>query len=820
MTVIQTGEDAYASDAIAQSAMGDEFLGWDFLNNYGLREDQIGAYHTRWPGGIPAEDGIDTNGDGVRDPVFSLTNPDLMDWDRASGTPREGFSDVAAEAVKQDNSFSLVVGESPYVKTYLEDGPQAAYDQIRSDVDDFVSKVCAGDFGEMPKDFVVEIGSEYYATDLWKQSIADGADPKDMAYAWGSVSAVMSDAFKDAVAQYGGTENGFDPEIAVQLGRIQSDNNDPTDGSAQDNVTFISAFDDLVSSGEIGPQTIDAVIWHRYDNNFSSLDDYISDPASSGELQSAIDAWSGHSTGDTQLVVGWDSPDIAPISEENAASYGPAVASSTLQAFSMMAAAGMDYGTIFGTDIITSSQYGLAGGKDVYFGGQLYSMMTESLPGTHLLEGVENNTPAVVDGKQVQDNTVNTYAFEDDSKVVVFLAAKDFSGDSLDYNLGVEGAYTSAEITTLQGDSTDPQSVGTMQTSTIDTLSSQDGVTSLDLTFESDMEVIRVTLTKDPGAQQVGTPSDTGGDTGTDTSGTGETIYAQEGQIGVHGGAGDDTLYGANDASLSGWGGNDLMIGQGANDTLYGNAGDDTLLSGTGETNLFGGDGNDLIGMDLSQSSQFASGGDGSDQFDISAVDPDKPTTSRISDFDPSQDTISYKGEPIDFSHLPDGVSIGTVDGVPTLTFDDSARVILGTQGQNSDAFPDQDHSPTHQVTSSGMEDFSSWFHGQTESTQGSTTDMSSNPDGSTSDSTQNDHQDSSHGGSCFVATAAYGGHAHPDVCALRKFRDEVLLPHPAGRAFIRLYWTVGPHLARHVDSRGASGSLLRAALGRLVSWI
>ena len=174
MTPIKTGEDNFASDAIPTTALGDEFLGWGFLQNYDSREEQIGAHHTRWPGGIPAEQGIDTNGDGQRDQVFSLSNPDLIDWSRTNGDARDGFSEVAAEAVKQDNSFSLVVGESPYVQTYLDKGADAAYAQIRSDVDGFVSKVCAGNFGTMPKDFVVELGSEYYATDVWHNAIAAG----------------------------------------------------------------------------------------------------------------------------------------------------------------------------------------------------------------------------------------------------------------------------------------------------------------------------------------------------------------------------------------------------------------------------------------------------------------------------------------------------------------------------------------------------------------------------------------------------------------------------------------------------------------------
>ena len=49
----------------------------------------------------------------------------------------------------------------------------------------------------------------------------------------------------------------------------------------------------------------------------------------------------------------------------------------------------------------------------------------------------------------------------------------------------------------------------------------------------------------------------------------------------------------------------------------------------------------------------------------------------------------------------------------------------------------------------------------------------------------------------CFVATAAYGSPSHPDVVALRAFRDNVLAKNAAGRAFILVYCRVGPKLAR-----------------------
>ena len=50
--------------------------------------------------------------------------------------------------------------------------------------------------------------------------------------------------------------------------------------------------------------------------------------------------------------------------------------------------------------------------------------------------------------------------------------------------------------------------------------------------------------------------------------------------------------------------------------------------------------------------------------------------------------------------------------------------------------------------------------------------------------------------GGCFIATAAYGSYLEPQVKMLRAFRDDVLLQHAWGRAFVDFYYTVSPSLA------------------------
>ena len=87
------------------------------------------------------------------------------------------------------------------------------------------------------------------------------------------------------------------------------------------------------------------------------------------------------------------------------------------------------------------------------------------------------------------------------------------------------------------------------------------------------------------------------------------------------------------------------------------------------------------------------------------------------------------------------------------------------------------------------------------------------NADGVPDEQDDDPQEPSTAGGACFVATAAYGDRLHPDVVTLRRFRHQVLVHYPAGRAFIRLYWLVGPQLARLVRADGTSGRIARLAL-------
>jgi HrpA-like RNA helicase len=65
----------------------------------------------------------------------------------------------------------------------------------------------------------------------------------------------------------------------------------------------------------------------------------------------------------------------------------------------------------------------------------------------------------------------------------------------------------------------------------------------------------------------------------------------------------------------------------------------------------------------------------------------------------------------------------------------------------------------------------------------------------------------------CFIATACYGGVEHPDVAALRRWRDDVLLRHTLGRTFVRVYYRISPPIANYLKERKRAAGTVRFTL-------
>ena len=65
----------------------------------------------------------------------------------------------------------------------------------------------------------------------------------------------------------------------------------------------------------------------------------------------------------------------------------------------------------------------------------------------------------------------------------------------------------------------------------------------------------------------------------------------------------------------------------------------------------------------------------------------------------------------------------------------------------------------------------------------------------------------------CFIATAAYGTALHEDIDVLRDFRDEYLMPYPAGRAVVKIYYTTSPPIAEVIRENAGLRTAVREGL-------
>ena len=633
---ISTRFTTNASEPISASVFGDEFNGHGAtLFGYNARYEVIGSWHLRWPGSISVEDGIALDG-VVRQEVFDISSENIYNWDRSTGQ-REGLAEVMAVAVERNQSFAMTLPTSRYAAELIGElgvntliaavhGTNAVdlervlasrtIADLRHDVRIFIDRLLSGQFGEVPTNFTLEVGTEYYTTHVWNALVGDqpltGIAYRDlieaiistnggplsgheMASAFGLIFAIMTDEISDAQFDAdveGRNSLGTDIQVSVQAGAMQRGYAAGShEGSAADNDIFISAFREVGSL-----QYVDSVIWHRYAADFAAgARMTFGGQTAEGNhenlsLRDLVDEWNQGRTGpEVDLIAGW----MAPGNQADPGQYGARSLNSILQMFTSLVHQGVDIATIYGTDGFGDDGVlgALGSGVNTYIGGKLFSLMTEILPGSRALNfsELETNIPFItiqpgstVD-TPVNTNVLNTFTFANDSQLIIFLSSGDFGSlgngnGTFSSQINIEGQYSYAWSTHLfdPGWVTSPSEVmpiaGIQQTNVDRGITYgmvySGGITSLSVTFAEEFEVIRLVLSRSIANINL------------DISDS----------LCVQGLSTADTIVGRT--------GNDRLFGGAGNDRLIGNAGDDVLDGGDGIDFLFGGDGNDTYYLD------------------------------------------------------------------------------------------------------------------------------------------------------------------------------------------------------------------------------
>jgi len=78
----------------------------------------------------------------------------------------------------------------------------------------------------------------------------------------------------------------------------------------------------------------------------------------------------------------------------------------------------------------------------------------------------------------------------------------------------------------------------------------------------------------------------------------------------------------------------------------------------------------------------------------------------------------------------------------------------------------------------------------------------------------------SSGGGNCYIATMAYGSYDHPQVIALRRYRDNTLSKTFLGKKFIKIYYKYSPSLVGLLKNKKIVNVIIRSILNKLIKII
>ena len=503
--------------------------------------------------------------------------------------------------------------------------------------------------------------------------------------------------------------------------------------------------------------------------------------------------------------------------------------------------------------------------------GQIYDLAESHLIGKHVID--DSDAAA---GLGIPDR-VNVTGFEGEGQRIVFLHNRNDGSATIDLSdldgrdhlsvhhmTSADSPYTSydeSDRTPRPGQSVDAR--GDMSVRT-------EGAVGDSLVLAPG-DVIMITITEPgrdlvlEGAHNVTDPR-TGMVDDHITGGTGEDVL--RGHVGddtLDGAAGNDVITGGRgDDLLSGGQGNDVLISDQGSDVIDGGEGDDlVLVQGSDDdqvTAIDAGPGHDLIlstGAQNIEISDFSA----EDAIGLGGVFEDSQALSRALFVDegdlllalPSGQEIRFLGGAglldqmsdlvIDFQSA-EQVNTSLEDVFSGLTHEQIMEVYeqapdLGEMAGNlegwqtavevigslapDDLDPPEEPAPTPTDPPPAPEDPgtdpANPGTDPVEPGPGPSYPLPDDDDDHVPDPPVEDSQDynSASGGGCFVATAAYGDRLHPDVVALRHFRDHHLIRTAAGRGFVRFYWIVGPRLAAVTRPDQPHAAIARALLTRLV---
>ncbi|MEM7471041.1 MAG: hypothetical protein AAF340_06785 [Pseudomonadota bacterium] len=535
---------------VTEDHFGGIYTGYRNFTRFDNADAEIGLTSIRWPGGAAAETAS----------WFGLEFENLVD----PNTSKIGVREMAAYAIEHDLPLNIILPTSEYADDHA---------RFKSDLRSLLERLEAGVLGEMPSEITFEIGNEYYATSAYKND----------ASGYGEIVSAAAQVFAEFKSDNPNAFDGIEIDLAAQIGKGEADNDaildvlSPADMAEIDMLIF-HRFAWGIEDAKAHQDTVDASLAAWVDAGLTTdYEVYMSGwNVASWTRKEALSRYEeelfaefGESVNsdlidlDTRNHVGfenfWQTGHVTSQNGVVAATkwglvnrdYGLAQASAIIELFTMGLELGVDVATIYGVDTPYAAH--ISWGSEVFVGGSMLSMMSESLMGTWVIE---------TDAANERDGEMNLHAFEDEDRVVLYLSADDFEDGMgpLNAQLDLSGlGYDFSDITarslTSELDADWMETYGIIDHAQVDEMPEgalyETGVISdktvdfsndeISFEFTQSYEVVEVILTKSNALDLLGTDAAdalTGG---------------VENDI-LDGGAGDDVLDG-------GIGGSDMLTG-------------------------------------------------------------------------------------------------------------------------------------------------------------------------------------------------------------------------------------------------------------------
>ncbi|MEM9585572.1 MAG: hypothetical protein AAGA08_20900, partial [Pseudomonadota bacterium] len=370
-----------------------------------------------WPGGTFAE---------TNDALYGFQHRGLFDPGASGGRP--GLADIFAFAEANNMAVSVVLPSVRY-----QDDPE----DLKAGAQAFFEDVYSGEFGALPEKLIFEIGNEYY-------DVFDG-DAVTQAQDYAQVVNAYADVITDIEERF-----ETDPDqvrFSLQLGKSEEANDAILDTLNDDSLLIT----DLLTHHRFafGPNGADKQV----ELTGESLDDFNEAITEAGgeEANLYLSAYNTASLTRNEAAQEYletnRGEDVDLDGRSNLAfeqfyqdkldarAHGLDHGENLLQLYSSYQPLGVEAAGVYGWDTVHAARSSLDGTDDapyIFAGGATQDMMAESLIGTKALDWYQDN-----DHKSPEETSI--FGFDSDDKLVIFLAAGEFEGDSMKTSLSLTG---------------------------------------------------------------------------------------------------------------------------------------------------------------------------------------------------------------------------------------------------------------------------------------------------------------------------------------------------------------------------------------------